>query len=198
MSTSTATGCRKPGRPRDADADEAILSATIRLLSEQGYQAMTMGGIAAAAGVGKPTVYRRYRSKAQLVAAALIGLTTGEEPVRSASSQEAIVVLLRGAAGILADPGVRTIFGSLLAEARRDPELVGVFRDRVFRPRRALVQAVLRDGIARGEIALDADVEVIDTLLFGAVLARSILDEPGTDDWLRRLVTSVWSGVAPR
>lgn len=159
---------------------------------------MTMGGIAAAAGVGKPTVYRRYRSKGQLVAAALIGLTTGEEPVLPASSQEAIVVLLRGAAGILADPGVRTIFGSLLAEARRDPELVGVFRDRVFRPRRALVQAVLRDGIARGEIALDADVEVIDTLLFGAVLARSILDEPGTDDWLRRLVTSVWSGVALR
>ena len=58
-----------PGRPRDGATDGAILDATERLLGRRGYEAMTVDQVAAAAGVSKPTIYLRYRSKRDLVAA---------------------------------------------------------------------------------------------------------------------------------
>src|SRR4051794_23872567 len=63
---------RRPGRPRDARHDEAILEATMALLSEAGYARLTIDGVAARAGVGRPTIYRRWPSKPALVVAALL------------------------------------------------------------------------------------------------------------------------------
>ncbi|MEK8143385.1 helix-turn-helix domain-containing protein [Streptomyces sp. M10(2022)] len=62
---------RRPGRPRNATADLAILEATRDLIIENGYARLSMEGVAARTGVGKPTVYRRWSSKGALVADAL-------------------------------------------------------------------------------------------------------------------------------
>ena len=64
-----ATERKGRGRPRDPQADRAILMQTLRLLAEQGYAAMSVESVAAAAGVGKATLYRRYRDKRDLVVA---------------------------------------------------------------------------------------------------------------------------------
>ena len=63
---------RGPGRPRDARHDQAILAATLEILQEQGYGGLTIEGVAARAGVGRPTIYRRWPSKPALVVAALV------------------------------------------------------------------------------------------------------------------------------
>ena len=77
---------RRPGRPRDARRDEAILNATLALLQERGYQGLTIDGVAASAGVGRPTIYRRWSSKPSLVVAALVQSTRLALPELEGSS----------------------------------------------------------------------------------------------------------------
>src|SRR5215510_15442266 len=62
--------CRKPGRPRSAEADEAILDAAIDAFVELGWNGLTIEGVATRAGVGKATIYRRYESRMDLLFAA--------------------------------------------------------------------------------------------------------------------------------
>jgi len=187
---------RRPGRPRDPAADDAILVATLRLLAEHGYQALSIEAVAAAAGVGRPTVYRRYASKADLVAAALAGISSGPEPDLPASTRPALLELERRAATALAVPGTLTVLGSLLAEASRDRALLRLCRERVFGPRIDAIGAVLARGIAAGELRPGADDQATVDLLFGALLARALLGEPADEAWLERVLDTTISGIA--
>lgn len=184
------------GRPRDPDVDVAILEAALRLLDEVGYQEMSIAAIASTAGVGRPTVYRRYRSKADLVVAAILRTTDAPEPDQPADARRALRELLDAARGAIASPGGMAALGSLLAEQRRDPELLAAFRVRIFEPRREVVHEILSRGVATGDVARDADREAIDSLLFGALLARAILGEPVDPAWIERVVDQAWRGIA--
>jgi AcrR family transcriptional regulator len=184
------------GRPRDARIDDAILDATLRLLGDVGYQGMSISAIAEAAGVGRPAIYRRFHSKADLVVAAVLRLNAGPDPVRPAHPREALGALLARTADALTSPGGLATLGSLLAQERRDPELLAAFRRRVFDPRHAVVHSVLRDGIEHGLVAADADLEAVDASLFGAILARAVLGEPVDAAWIDRVIAQAWQGIA--
>ncbi len=184
------------GRPRSPAADRAILSATLRVLATDGYQALTIEAVAAAAGVGRPTVYRRYRSKAELVSDALLAIDAGPEPELPTPTRDALLEMLRRAAASLAAPGSLTVLGSLLGEAGRDPALLATFRERVFGPRMAAVGMILERGIAAADLVPETDIATTIDLLFGALLARSLLGEPLDDAWLARVVASVLAGIA--
>jgi AcrR family transcriptional regulator len=191
------THAAAPGRPR-APLDEAIFAATLRLLGRDGYQALSMGAVAAEAGIGKPTLYRRFGSKAELVAATLgaTGAAGHDTPGLPEDTREALGALLASTAAAIANPGALTILGSLLAQARTDPALLATFREALFRPKHAVVHATLRAGIERGEVRADADVEALDAMLFGALLARTILGEPADEAWARRVVDAAWPALA--
>ncbi len=184
------------GRPRDTRIDDAVLDATLRLLGDVGYQAMSISAIAEAAGVGRPAIYRRFHSKADLVVAAVLRLNVGPDPVLPAHPRDALRTLLGRTAEALTSPGGLATLGSLLAQERRDPELLAAFRRRVFDPRHAVVHHVLRHGVERGVFAADADFEAVDASLFGAVLARAVLGEPVDDAWIDRVITQAWRGIA--
>ena len=196
--STTAVGrpLRAAGRPRDPDVDAAILDAAMRLLDEVGYQTMSIAAIASAAGVGRPTIYRRYRSKADLVVAAILRLGSGPEPDLPSDPRRALRQLLGTASSALTTPGGMAVLGSLLAERRRDPELLAAFRAQIFDPRRAIIHRVVGEGVEAGEIARDADREAIDSLLFGALLARAILGEPVDEAWIDRVMDQAWRGIA--
>jgi AcrR family transcriptional regulator len=189
--TSTAA---RPGRPR-ADLDDAITEATLQVLARDGYERLTMGGVADAAGIGKPTLYRRHASKSALVAAVLVRMTDGERPALPDDTRQAVAVLLRDTAAALAAPGALTIMGSLLAQAGRDPELTAAFRDAVFRPQHAIVHATLEAGRRRGDVRADLDLEAVDAMLFGALLARATLGEEPTAAWAERVVAAAWPAI---
>jgi AcrR family transcriptional regulator len=191
-----AQATRPAGRPRDPDVDAAILDAALRLLDRVGYQRMSIAAVAAAAGVGRPALYRRYRSKADLVVAAIQRMTAGPEPALPADPHDAMRLLLGAAGTAFASPDGLAILGSLLAEQRRDPELLAAFRARIFDPRRGVIHRVVADGIAAGDVSADADREAIDGLLFGALLARAILGEPVDAAWIDRVVDQLWRGIA--
>src|SRR5690242_18346775 len=74
---------RGRGRPRSERADQAILDAALDLLSEDGYARMSMDAVAARAGVTKPTVYLRYKGKAELAGAALAAHAPGDSPAET-------------------------------------------------------------------------------------------------------------------
>lgn len=187
------------GRPRSEVADRAILTATVTLLARDGYQSLRMSDVALTAGVGKPTLYRRYASKPDLVAAAIVALTAGPqpEPELPADTRAALLFLLRSTAHALATPGGMTILGSLLAQEQRDPELIAAFRTRIFEPRHAVVADVLRRGIAAGDVDGSAPIAAIIDVLFGALLARAVLAEPVTEAWLVEVVDLAMRGVRP-
>lgn len=191
-----STESRQAGRPRDPAVDRAILEATLRILAVRGYQALSIEGVAAAAGVGRPTVYRRHAAKADLVAAALASISAGPEPALPAHARPALLELERRAAAALASPGTLTVLGSLFAEASRDPALLRLCRERVFGPRIETIRAILARGIAAGEIRCGADDQVTVDLLFGALLARALLGEPVDDAWLVRILDTTFTGIA--
>ena len=72
-----------PGRPRSPEADQAIVDAALVVFAEAGYEGLTIEAVAARAGVGKATVYRRYPGKAELVFHAASCLTGGDAPFQS-------------------------------------------------------------------------------------------------------------------
>jgi AcrR family transcriptional regulator len=184
------------GRPRDPALDDAILDATLRLLADVGYQAMSIAAIAATAGVGRPAIYRRFASKADLVVAAVLRIGAGPEPDLPADPRLAVRALLHSTAGVLATPGGLATLGSLLAQERRDPELLEAFRRRVFDPRQDVVQAVLRRGIASGGVDAGADLDAVAGMLFGALIARAALGEPVDEGWIDRVLEQAWRGIA--
>jgi AcrR family transcriptional regulator len=191
------TEARTRGRPRSETADRAIIEATVALLAERGYQAMSMDAVAAAAGVGKPTVYRRYASKADLVVAALLATTNGPAVDVPDDTAGALAALLGHTALALANPGGMTILGTLLAQERRDPVLIATFRDRVFRPRHEVVRTILERGVERGEIEADTDLDMIGDLLFGFLLARAMLGESVDPASIPAVVATVLAAVRP-
>ncbi|HSD79712.1 MAG TPA: helix-turn-helix domain-containing protein, partial [Solirubrobacteraceae bacterium] len=68
---STASSSRRPGRPRDPDADARIMRAALELAADGGLRGLRMEAVAARAGVGKATLYRRWSSKQTLLADAI-------------------------------------------------------------------------------------------------------------------------------
>ena len=173
------------------------MAAALRSLAEDGYQAMTMESVAERAGVGKPTLYRRHATKANLVAAALVSVGEATETAQGGEARAALRSLMGAAAAAIAATGALTVLGSLLAEERHDPQLVEVFRRSVFRPRKMRVERVVADGIASGRLRPDVDPEVVSALLFGGLLARAMAGESLDAAWLDRAVDTIWECLAP-
>lgn len=145
------------GRPRDGAVDTAILDATERSLASRGYEAMTVEQVAVAAGVSKPTIYLRYRSKAELVEAMierlrppLPGVPDGADGSDDSARCE-LVALIEMQEEWVERHGLRLVAAVLLEEADH-PELLRRFHERVVEPARAAFQAALRAGVARGEL----------------------------------------------
>jgi AcrR family transcriptional regulator len=111
--------------------DRAILAAAARLLREHGYSGMSVDAVAAEAGVGKAAIYRRYRDKADLAVAALVALREIGEVPDSGDTRKDLAELARRLRRAFDGVGM-TMIGTLLAEERRNPELMERFRERAI------------------------------------------------------------------
>lgn len=193
--TPTRTSTSSRGRPRDGSIDGAILDATERLLGERGYEAMTVGQVATAAGVSKPTIYLRFRSKGDLVAAMIDRLRPPlPEPV-GRSAEDDLVALVEVERRWVERHGLG-IVAAVLLEQGDHPELLDRFKHRVVEPVRAAFARVLAEGIARGQLRDGADAgEVIDALT-GAFWARTWAADGPTSGWPERLVGAVVRGLS--
>jgi AcrR family transcriptional regulator len=198
-STDTAV---RGGRPRDPAVDTAIILATRRRLVSDGYSNMTMGDIAKDAGITRPTLYRRWPGKLELVVAALdFGFRAQRdsypvEPWEGLSAIEALTEAVRRLDQRYFNPDAIVLMGNFIGEAYRTPELLDVVRKHALEPRVALINQVIEALKERGEVRLDVDTHAVATLCYGSYLAAYLLGGfTGREDLANRVVAVVWPSI---
>ncbi|MBQ1012656.1 TetR/AcrR family transcriptional regulator [Micromonospora sp. M51] len=198
--TSTADAPRSPGRPRSIRADEAIIEATLDLLAEGStIEALSIEAIAARAGVGKATIYRRWAGKDALLLDALRRLK-GVLAQPAGHSVRDDLVLLVGAIGKNVDPRAAKIMPCLVPAVNRSADQYQLYQN-IIAPRRKLMREVLRRGIDEGALRADIDVEVTMALLTGPMLIQRVLQwNPDLDEQTlpERVVDAVLEGIRAR
>ncbi len=189
---------RPPGRPRSAEADRAILRAAVDLLADEGYGGVTMEGVAARAGVGKATVYRRWPTKSALVVDAVTACReSGSQPPDTGSTRDDLLVFVRGFMHHLRTSDAGRVMPALVAELSRNPELAAEFREGFVQPRRARVLEAVRRGVERGEVRPDVDAELIADGVVALLMHRFLVTGMEIDDDLpARVVDVLWRGIA--
>jgi AcrR family transcriptional regulator len=166
---------RGRGRPRSVEADQAILHATLRMLGTQGVAGTTIEGVAADAGVGKTTIYRRWPTKTDLILAAISDLVPTGDPPDTGSMAGDMAALAETQQRRLADSGLAGIVPRVLAESMSDPELHQDFVDRVVNPFRELLRLFIERGIERGELRPDLEVEPLVDLLHSIPIYKILM-----------------------
>ncbi|MGC4893565.1 TetR/AcrR family transcriptional regulator [Micromonospora sp. DT31] len=198
--TSTADAPRSPGRPRSARADEAIVEATLDLLAEGStVEALSIEAIAARAGVGKATIYRRWRGKEALVLDALRTLRGPAPRTRGLSLRDDLVLLV-GAVGQHADPRVRMIMPCLTSEVSRNSAHRRAY-EAIIEPRRQALREVLCRAVDDGQLRADLDIEMAMALFTAPMLTQRMLHwHSEVDEGLlaERIVDAVLDGLRPR
>ena len=185
------------GRPRSAEADRAILTATVELLADRGLAAMSIEEVAARAGVGKTTIYRRWPSKGLLALDAFVTSFREEQPLPDTGTLRGdLVAALQAWVRAVTQTPMGPMLTGLIAAAQYDPELRGAWRDRVLEPLRTQHRIMLDRAIARGEIPADVDREVVLDLFFGAAEHRLLLGHlPMSDDFIASVVDVILTGI---
>jgi len=190
---------RRPGRPRSERAEQAILDATLEAIGEVGVDGVRCEDVAARAGVGKATLYRRWQGKEELLIAAFASLKSPLPEPRGVSVREDLTAMLAVMAADANDPRYAQQFALLHGEEQRYPRLVARYKEMVVEPRRDLIRSVLRRGVETGELRADTDIEVAMLALTGAVMARYKHDTAQTEPGFpARVVGELLRGIAPR
>lgn len=155
------------GRPRSEEAHQAILDATLALLAEVGFSALTVEGVAQRAGVGKATIYRRWSSKLPLVVEAF-GALPGFEDVDAGSLEQDLKETLKKYLEAFNTTALGTVFPSLAGERAHNPELSKMIEP-VARARREPFVRIFERARLRGEIADDVDLGLAADLVLGPI-----------------------------
>lgn len=163
------------GRPREERVDEALAEAVRELLTETGYQNITVDLIASRAGVGKPAIYRRHRSKAELIFSVIVHDLSETAPDDAGSLRADLRSLLHRIHGDLSDPVAGSVMSSLLSDVLADPELTARFRDTFVRTQRDVVAELCRRAVDRGELKRLPEPEFAHSLLLGPLFVRHVI-----------------------
>jgi AcrR family transcriptional regulator len=181
------TETRKPGRPRSAEADRAILSTTVELLATEGLRGLSIERVAERAGVGKTTIYRRWPTKRELAEAALQALFVQMEHVSDVPDTGSVRGDLVEAAAIRmrAVSGTQFLLPRLALESEEDAEFHRLVNEILVEPARAPIIEVLRRGVERGELRADLDLELACDLFLGPFLYRLLVSRGNMTDIAR-------------
>ena len=155
---------RSPGRPRSEARELDILDAAIGALIAEGYDGMTMEGVAARIGAGKATLYRRWRNKAELVTDAisrhscppLPAIETGDVRADVRTFLRTMQKMFEGTEGAL--------IAVFTAERIRHPELGATYDRLVVEPRRERLRKIIQQGVDSGQLPADTDVALLTSV----------------------------------
>jgi AcrR family transcriptional regulator len=183
---------------RSERSKQAILDATRELLGEDGgVGALTIEAVAARAGVGKSTIYRRWRDKWELALDAVMidMLPYFDDPVDVGDTRKELLTFINSVIKTLASRPYGPAMQALISEIATQPKLARVYRDHVVEPRRAQLKPVIERGIARGDLRPDTDVRLLHEFLLGPTFYRLLLSGGPLDRNLgARLVDGILDG----
>ncbi|MCZ2810000.1 TetR/AcrR family transcriptional regulator [Modestobacter sp. VKM Ac-2979] len=180
------------GRPRDPSRDGAIRQAILQVLAESGYAALTMDAVASAAGVGKATIYRRWRTKSELVADAVAELSqTSIEPPDTGSLEGDLRLLLHWLVDAVNGPlGAATL--SLLSALPHEPELREAFHSGPMEVWGSAFRQVWERAEARGEVSPAALGTAVASTASSPILQRWLFGgEPVSPEFADEVLTDV-------
>ena len=189
---------RGPGRPRSPELDHTICRAAIDLLAEESYDALSIEAVAARAGCGKATIYRRWGSKSALVVDAVAACRdAGLAPPDTGSVRDDLLAFVRGFMHHLRTSDAGRVMPALVAEMARNADLATAFRAGFIQPRRARVLEAVRRGVERGELRLDVDADLVADGVVAVLQYRFLITGMEIDEDLPgRLVDMLWRGIA--
>ena len=170
---------RKPGRPRDARVERAILEAALDLAMESGHEAVTVDAVAQRAKVSKASLYRRWPTKEAMLLDAWRALTEPLLPELedTGSLQGDLDQLADAITSHIADERTSKCMPDLLAAARHNPELLPIV-DALLVERSDRIRSIFDRAIQRGEIPADTDVDFAHDLVVGPMYLRGSLGKP--------------------
>jgi AcrR family transcriptional regulator len=173
---------RRPGRPRSAVADRAILEAALEEYALGGLDGMSMEAVATRAGCGKATVYRRYASKVELVVAAAREVAEQVAPAVDTGTLRGDLLAIAGNVSRLVTQGdFAAIMAQAVADAQCDERLAAVWRPFVVE-RRAQGLAAVERAKARGDLSASTDADHVVDLLVAPLIYRRLWMGLGSDD----------------
>ncbi|MFR9774246.1 TetR/AcrR family transcriptional regulator [Nocardia sp. SC052] len=161
---------RGVGRPRNSDIDLAIVCTTRELLAERGYAGLTVDAVAARAGIGKAAIYRRYKTKQEMIFAATVHDLWEQPPPDGGTLRADLLALTRTIAAQLCGAPADVLAG-LLADIYADKALGTRFAETFLESERKAVTAVLERAVTRGELASRPEASTVHALLLGPILA---------------------------
>jgi AcrR family transcriptional regulator len=190
---------RRPGRPRSEQAEQAIIEATLDLFAEQGFEGVCVEAVAARAGVGKATIYRRWPNKEELLLAAFGSLKSPFPEPKGISVRDDLLAMVEVMCADKSDPRKARRYALLLGEGEKYPRLMARYKETVVEPRREAMRAVIRRGIQTGELRPDTDIEIAMLTLTGVIMAHEKTPGRAFDgDFAARLVDGLLLGLSAR
>jgi AcrR family transcriptional regulator len=192
---------RAPGRPREAATEDAIIDAALSLLDESCYSEITIEKIATRAGVGKPTIYRRWKTKADIILNAYAQRAANRTPpyVPSEDVFGDLQQFLERLFAVTTHPVNNRAVRCFIAESQYDEAFRKTFFDLFLKKRREAIAAILRHGQTMGQIRREIDIDVACDLIYGAFSARLIHSALPLDQaFAAAIVDQLRSGFTPR
>ncbi|NJM71456.1 MAG: TetR/AcrR family transcriptional regulator [Scytonema sp. RU_4_4] len=181
---------KQPGRPRSAQSHQAILQSTLDLLAQVGYERVSIDAIATHAGVGKTTIYRRYRSKEELVADAIESLREEIEIPETGTLWGDLDCIIESAVKTTLTPLGRQILAMIIGAASSSPQFAQVYWTKYLQPRRQAFHVVIERAKARYEIQAETDSDMVFDLISGIMLYALVFqpsNEP-VEVYIRRAI----------
>ncbi|HZC33017.1 MAG TPA: TetR/AcrR family transcriptional regulator [Candidatus Bathyarchaeia archaeon] len=189
---------RPPGRPRSEVAHRAILEAARQLLTEEGFTRLRLEHVAARAGVGKNTIYRRWPSKEDLTLELLLELARPHLAIADVGNTRAeLLAAVENPIRAITQSPFGPVIRAMMSQIAGNPAIGDPFRSTVVAARRAEIARVIERGVARGDLRPDADVSVATELLAGPVYFRLVFGGALDDDLATRVVDTLLTGFAP-
>ena len=186
-------------RPRVAgEREQEILTATLEVLADVGYDRLTMDAVAARAKASKATLYRRWSGKVSLVIDALKATKGPTSVPDTGNLRDDLQAIFCGTGGLV-DAETVSLFAAILTALGRDEEFAEAFRSEVIGPKIAASRTVWQRAQARGELRDDVDIDLLEPACAGIVLHRVFLmGEAPDQDLVARVIDQIILPAATR
>ncbi len=186
------------GRPRDAKATTTILRAALDVAEDEGFDKLTVEGVASRAGVAKTTIYRRWPNVWAILMEGFLAEVNRLAPLQELpTARQSFAASMRLLARAYRGPQARAL-RSLIGRAQLESALLEAVRTRWVEPRRQIARAIVRRGMASGELRADLDPDVVLDALYGPIYHRLLVPyENGalSDAYIETLVETVFAGL---